>query len=167
MLRKALQTKRQLIEELNKRLLGEQNWVEKMGQQGNANIDASNIKTRFTQELFDKVKAIADKVGMGKFVNDLRNDNSFYMWSKDLGNNNKLQLILANPSTDKVTTSWIGTYVDREGGESATVKSGELKKLDKRGGMGTYPSWDNIVQVSPNLLNRIEPEITRVTNVFK
>ncbi len=93
----------------------------------NKQIDQSNIKNRFGEDIFNGVKKIADDKGMTQ-VNNIRDDNSYYEWSKDLGGDNKLLLFLYNQSNDNTKTAAIMTYVDMDGGNAYKMSGGRLSK---------------------------------------
>jgi hypothetical protein len=162
-------------EKLEKRILSEQvkpqtvaptfnSEIENFAKQGNQQIEQTNIETRFGLDFFNKVKSLADKMGL-KQLNNINEDNSYYMWGKDLREGNKLILILANERNDNPTLAYVATYVDRDNGTAGKVERGQLVKGN--GKMGTYPSWDYIIRGGVKIFDRIEPEMIRISKFFQ
>jgi hypothetical protein len=132
----------------------------------NQSIQKSNIQNRFGQELFNETESLAKKMGM-TLMNNINNDNSFYMWGKNLSDKEKLILVLANEQNDNPITAYLSTWVDRDNGKSSKVEHGNQIKYYPPGGNGTYPSFDSIMRVNHKFFDRIEPEMTRISNMFK
>jgi len=135
-----------------------------------SDMDKRNIESRFGEENFMKLKALVDKWGMTQ-VNNLRDDNSFYMWSKDIESkwgkgDEKLIVFLGTPHRDKPETSNVWVYVDRDGGKSTSGKRGVPIEQTVSGGHGTYPMFGNIEQFLWKGFDRIEPEMKRVEKAF-
>jgi len=152
---------------LEKRLLGEQDFSSEMQSLVNTRdqqIGQSNIKKRFGQDIFNKTESLAKKMGM-TLMNNINNDNSFYMWSKNITNKDKLILLLANEQNDNPITAYLSTWVDRDNGKSSVVKNGNQVNYAPEGGMGTYPSFDSIMR--SDKFDRIEPEMNKIIGMFK
>ena len=133
----------------------------------NKQIDQSNIKNRFGEDIFNGVKKIADDKGMTQ-VNNIRDDNSYYEWSKDLGGDNKLLLFLYNQSNDNTKTAAIMTYVDMDGGNAYKMSGGRLSK-GSGFKMGSYPRPDNIYNINASLFNSVEltSEMDQISKMFQ
>jgi hypothetical protein len=78
--------------------------MQRLGNIQNQQISDSNIQNRFGQELFNKTEALAKKMGM-TLMNNINDDNSFYMWGKTLNKTNKLILIDTTTFTTSTSSS--------------------------------------------------------------
>ena len=129
-------------------------------------IDNFNIEDRFGMENFMKLKSLVeDKWGMTQ-VNNLRDDNSFYMWSKDIDTwqgitgNEKLIVFLGNSYRGKPEAANIWVYGDIEGGEGTGGDNGMPNPPVEDswpGGSGQF-TWEGF--------NKIEPSMERVEKAF-
>ena len=133
----------------------------------NDSIDAANITRRFGDEKFKTIKGVADQNGMTQ-INNLREDNSFYQWSKDLGGGNKLMLFLYNPTADRPDMAVVATYVDRDNGAAYTISNGKFKKGSGLK-MGSYPSLDSIYNTGVDSVDSADltAEINKISGMFK
>ena len=127
---------------------------------------SQNIEGRFGMENFMKLKSLVeDKWGMTQ-VNNLQDDNSFYMWSKDIDTwqgitgNEKLIVFLGNRYRDKPEAANIWVYADQKGGEGTGGDNGMPNPPveDSWAGVSGQFTWQGF--------NKIEPQMQRVEKVF-
>lgn len=148
-------------------VLNEQNPFSDLATSQNNSIEKSNINNRFGEEIFNQVKEVANNKGLSQ-VNNIQDDNSFYLWSKDLGGENKVMLFLYNGNNNNPASAGIMTYVDRNDGKAYTMQSGRWSKSSNLG-MGIYPSEANVYRVSTKLFNTnaLSSEIDKISKAFQ
>ena len=159
--------KQRILKMHKKAILNEHDALGNFASSQNAAIEKSNIDNRFGEEVFNQVKGVADEKGLSQ-VNKIQDDGSFYQWSKDLGEGNKLMLFLYNPNIDNPISAGVMTYVDRNDGKAYTMQSGRWGKSGNLG-MGIYPSEDNVYRVSTKLFNpdNLKNEMDRISKMFQ